>query len=132
MTEEKGATVNLALWFVASILAAVFLASGASKLVQPRAKVIASGYEWAEDYSQRQVNLIGVAEVLGAVGLILPAALNALEWLTPTAAGGLALLMSCAALVHIRRNETRPAVNVLVLGAIAAAFAVLRFGPYGL
>jgi hypothetical protein len=122
--------VNIALWIVASVLAAVFLASGASKILQPREKVIASGYKWAEDYTPDQVKLIGVIEAIGAIGLILPAALGILEILTPMAATGLALVMVAAALVHVRRNETKHVVMPLVLGAIAATVAVLRFGPY--
>ncbi len=122
--------MNIALWIVASVLAAVFLASGAAKILQPREKVIASGYKWAEDYSSAQVKLIGVAEAVGAVGLIVPAALGILEILTPMAATGLAVLMVAAVLVHVRRNETKSVVKPLVLGAIAATVAVLRFGPY--
>jgi uncharacterized membrane protein YphA (DoxX/SURF4 family) len=122
--------VNIALWIVASVLAAVFLASGASKILQPREKVIASGSKWAEDYSPDKVKLIGVIEAIGAIGLILPAALGILEILTPMAATGLALVMVAAVLVHLRRNETNHVVNPLVLGAIAATVAVLRFGPY--
>lgn len=122
--------MNIALWIVASVLAAVFLASGASKILQPREKLIAGGYKWAEDYAPVQVKLIGVIEAVGAVGLILPAALGILEILTPLAATGLALVMVAAVLVHLRRNETKHMVNPLVLGAIAATVAVLRFGPY--
>jgi uncharacterized membrane protein YphA (DoxX/SURF4 family) len=122
--------VNIALWIVASVLAAVFLASGASKILQPREKVIASGYRWAEDYTPDQVKLIGVIEAIGAIGLILPAALGILEILTAMAATGLALVMVAAALVHLRRNETKHVVKPLVLGALAATVAVLRFGPY--
>lgn len=121
--------MNIALWIAAAVLAAAFLASGASKILQPREKVIAAGYKWAEDYSSLQVRLIGVVEVVGAAGLILPAALGVLEVLTPLAAAGLVLVMAAAAVVHVRRNEPKHIVNPLVLGAIAATVAALRFGP---
>ncbi|MQA08999.1 MAG: DoxX family protein [Pseudonocardiaceae bacterium] len=122
--------MNIALWIVASVLAAAFLASGAAKIFQPREKLIAGGYGWAEDVSPLQVKLIGVVEAVGAVGLIVPAALGILEVLTPAAGVGLALVMVVAVLVHIRRHETKHVVSPLVLGAIAAAVAVLRFGPF--
>lgn len=122
--------MNIALWIVASVLAAAFLASGASKILQSREKVIVGGYKWAEDYSAPQVKLIGVIEAMGAVGLIVPAALGMLEVLTPMAAAGLALLMVAAARVHVRRHETKHIGGPLVLGVIAAVVAVLRFGPY--
>lgn len=122
--------MNIALWIVASLLAAAFLASGAAKITQPRDKLIAGGYDWAEDYSPSQVKLIGVVEALGGVGLVLPAALGILAILAPAAGAGLALLMICAALAHVRRNELRNLANPLILGSIAAAVSVLRFGPY--
>lgn len=122
--------MNVALWIVAGLLAAVFLASGGSKILQPREKVIAAGYTWAEDYSSLQVTLIGVVEVVGAVGLVLPAAVGLVEVLTPLAAAGLALVMVAATFVHVRRHETNVLASPVALGAFAAALAVLRFGPY--
>jgi uncharacterized membrane protein YphA (DoxX/SURF4 family) len=122
--------MNIALWIVASVLAAAFGASGAAKILQPREKIIASGYAWAEDYSAAQVKLIGVVEVVGAVGLLLPAAVGVLDVLTPTAAACLALVMIAAALVHVRRRETNHVSRPLVLAVIAVVVAVLRCGPY--
>lgn len=122
--------MNIALWIVASLLAALFGASGASKALQRRERIIASGYTWAEDYSAAQVKLIGVVEGIGAVGLVLPAAVGLFEVLTPLAAAGLAVVMAVVALVHVRRDETQHIGKPLVLGVIAATVAVLRFGPY--
>jgi hypothetical protein len=78
---------------------------------------------WVEDFSQGAVRLIGTLEVLGAVGLVLPALTGALPWLTPLAAAGLVLLMIGAALTHLRRTEYgNIAVNAVLL--ILAAFVV--------
>jgi len=123
--------MNVALWVAAVLLALIFLASGVSKHSQPPEKLIARGYGWAEDFSPTQIKLIGVAEVLGATGLILPAALGIQETLTPLAAAGLALLMAGAAVVHIQRKEFKILVSPLVLGGIGAVLAALRLGPYG-
>ena len=122
--------MNIVLWIAASVLALVFFASGLSKIVQPREKIIASGFAWAEDFSPTHVKLIGLVEVLGAVGLVLPPALGIVEVLSPLAAAGLALVMVVAAVVHIRRDELKFLAGPFALGAVAMAVAALRFGTY--
>ena len=69
-------------------------------------------------------------EVLGAIGLIVPAATGIAPILTPVAALGLALVMAAAVLVHVRRKEQFA--SPLVFGLLALVVAVLRFGPYAL
>ena len=70
-----------------------------------------------------------MVEILGAIGLILPAALDIAPVLTPLAASGLALTMLLAALTHLRRKEY-PMIGVnLVLGGPALFVAIMRFGP---
>jgi uncharacterized membrane protein YphA (DoxX/SURF4 family) len=122
--------MNITLWIAASLLAFAFLASGASKLSLPREKLIAKGYAWAEDFSPAQVKLLGILEVLGAVGLVVPPALGILEVLSPVAAAGLALYMVGAVTVHIRREEMNYLATPAVLAILPAGLAVLRFGPY--
>jgi uncharacterized membrane protein len=67
--------MNVVLWILAALLAVAFLFSGITKLTQPREK-LAVRMGWVEDFSPRTVKVIGVLEVLAAIGLILPAALN--------------------------------------------------------
>lgn len=70
-------------------------------------------------------------EVLGALGLILPALLGVATVLVPIAATGLALVMVGAAVVHVRRGDgVQAAIPSLVLAALAAVVAWGRFGPY--
>jgi len=121
--------MNITLWIIAGLLAAAFLAAGAMKLAQPKAKLAESGMAWTEDFSDSQVKLIGLVEVLGAIGLILPAALDIAPILTPLAAAGLALTMLGATVVHARRGEKSSIPVTLVLAALAAFVAVMRFGP---
>ncbi len=121
--------MNIALWIVAGLLAAAFAAAGIMKLTQPKEKLAASGLGWTEDFSAGAVKALGALEVLAAVGLILPAALDILPVLVPLAALGLVLLMAGAVLTHARRKET-PAIAInLVLLALAAVVVVGRFGP---
>jgi len=121
--------MNITLWIIAGVLAAAFAAAGLMKLAQPKAKLAESGMAWTEDFTDSQIKLIGLIEVLGAIGLILPAALDIAPVLTPIAAAGLALNMLGATIVHARRGETSNLVVTLVLAALAAFVAVMRFGP---
>ena len=122
--------MNITLWIIAGLLAAAFAAAGLMKLAQPKAKLAESGMAWTEEFSEGQVKGIGAVEVLGAIGLILPAALGIAEILTPLAAAGLALTMVGATVVHARRGEKSNIPVTVVLGALAAFVAVMRFGPY--
>ena len=122
--------MNQALWIVAIVLAASFAGSGLMKLLVPKDKLVSSGQGWAQDYTPTNIRLIGVAELLGAAGLILPAVTHIAPILAPLAAVGLVLVMVGAAAVHARRKE---AVNIVV-NAVFLGLAVFvawgRFGPY--
>ena len=119
--------MNIVLWIIAVVLAVAFGAAGFLKLTKPRSE-LAENMDWVEDFSERTVKLIGAAEVLGALGLVLPAALDIAPVLTPLAASGLALTMALAALTHARRKEF-PMIGVnVVLGGLALFVAIMRFG----
>ncbi len=122
--------MNVVLWIVAGVLAAAFLASGLMKLAQPKKKIVDSGMGWAEDFSDGAVKGIGALEVLGALGLILPAVFDVATVLVPIAATGLALIMLGAAVTHARRKESQMVVVNVVLLLLAAFVAWGRFGPY--
>jgi uncharacterized membrane protein YphA (DoxX/SURF4 family) len=122
--------MNLALWIIAIVLAVVFLGSGLMKQFVPKDKLVTAGQGWAQDYSPTNIRLIGVAEILGAIGLVVPAATHIAPMLVPLAAVGLALVMAGAVAVHARRKETMNiAVNVVLI-ALAVFVAWGRFGPY--
>jgi uncharacterized membrane protein len=120
--------MNIALWIAAGLLAVAFLAAGLSKLVQPKEK-LAERTPYVEDFSAGAVKAIGALEVLGAIGLILPAVTKIAPILVPLAATGLALMMVGAIVVHLRRGEKAIAVNFVLL-ALAVFVAWGRFGPY--
>lgn len=120
--------MEIALWVVAGLLAAIMLVGGVVKAVQPREKLLSSGITWAEDYSDHAVRLIGIEELLGAIGLALPAMLDIAPILVPIAATCLALLMAGASVVHLRRGE-QSAIRIPLALLVAAAFAGSgRFG----
>src|SRR3954451_24759528 len=122
--------MNVFLWIFQAILAAAFALAGVQKSTQPKEKLV-SRLPWVEDFSQGTVRFIGSMELLGPLGLILPAATGIAPILTPIAATGLAVMMVLAAATHIRRKESSAVVFNLVLFVLAAVVAWGRFGPYG-
>jgi len=122
--------MNIALWIITALLAVVFLAVGFMKLTQPKPALVTGGQGWAEDYPDNGIKAIGALEVIGALGLVLPALLNTASILVPLAAVGLAVLMVGAAITHARRGEYPNIVANLVLAALAIFIAVQRFGPH--
>lgn len=124
--------MNIALWIVAGLLALAFLAAGGMKLSQPKEKLAKSGLAWVNDFSAGQVKTIATFEVLGAVGLILPAVTGIAKVLVPVAAVGLAVVMAGAMFTHARRKEYQSiGINVVLL-LLAVFVAWGRFGPYPL
>ena len=122
--------MDLALWITAGLLAAVFLFAGSTKLFLSREKLAeAPGGGWVLDFSAGFVKALGAVEILGAVGLVLPALFGIAPVLVPLAAVGLATIMVGAAIVTYRRREpTHVLVDVTYL-AMAVFVAFGRFGP---
>lgn len=117
-------TVSVVAWILQIVLALAFLAAGLTKLTRPRPALVGAGMAWVEDFPDSTVKTVGALEVLGAVGLVLPAVVGVATWLVPVAAIGLALTMAGAVVVHVRRRET--VLPPLVLGVAAAVLAVTR------
>lgn len=122
--------MNIALWIVAGLLAAAFLAAGLMKALRPKEELAKSGLAWVEDFSPGMVKTIGVLEVLAAVGLILPAVLDIAPIFVPLAALGLVLMMIGAVVVHVRRAEFQAIAPSAVLLVLSAFVAWGRFGPH--
>lgn len=123
--------MNTVLWIVAGLLAFAYLASGGGKLILPKRKIADFGASarWVEDFSPGSVKAIGALEVLGAVGLILPAALDIAPALVPLAALGLVMIMTGAVVTRIRRQEFTFMLADLAYLALAGFVAWGRFGP---
>lgn len=120
--------MNNALWIVQGLLALVYVAAGGLKLVRPREQLVASGdFDWMKDSSDAAVKAVGLVEILGALGVILPWLTGIAPILTPIAATGLAVVQIFALRVHLVRHEHRPLpVNALLL-LLAAFTAAGRF-----
>lgn len=122
--------MNGVVWGFAWVLAAMFFPVGLYKLVKTRQQLIDGPWDWAEDFSARTIKLIGVAEILGAIGLVLPPLVDVAPLLSPIAACGLLLMMIGAFFTHIRREEH----HLLLINAPLMVLLIVviwgRFGPY--
>lgn len=116
--------MNIALWIVQGILGAGFIFSGWMKAF--RYEKAKASWPWVNDVSRGFVFFIGIVELIGVLGLILPQATDIAPVLTPIAAIGLAAIVLLGALFHAKRNEYRDiGVNIVFL-ALAVFVAIGR------
>ena len=114
--------MNIALWVFQVLLAVAFFAHGMMMVAPPAeiaAQMNASLPRWFQLF-------LGVAEVLAAVGLVLPGLTRILPWLVSWAAGGIIIVMVSATGYHVVRGEVSPAVTTLILLVMAAFVAYMR------
>jgi len=118
--------VDIALWIVSGLLAAMFLLAEAMKVAMPKEKLLPI-MQWSKNWSRPQLQALGAVEVLGAIGLILPRALNIAPVLTPLAAVGCAIVMAGATITHIRMKDYKGTGMPVVLLILAIVVAAGRF-----
>jgi uncharacterized membrane protein YphA (DoxX/SURF4 family) len=121
--------MNIALWIVQALLAALFLFAGATKLILPIEEMTKQMQLPMPGWFLR---FIGVCEVLGGLGLVLPWLLGILPRLTPLAAAGLVIIMIGAAVLTLASGDIVMALIPLVVGVLAAfvAYGRWRLAPY--
>ena len=124
--------MTYALWIVQVLLALLFLFAGGTKLVIPPDVLASMGSPNQIPLPGWFVRFIGVAEVLGALGLILPGLLRIKPWLTPLAAAGLVVIMIGATALTIAADGVAAGVVSLVVGLLAAfvAYGRWRLAPH--
>ncbi|MEQ9117459.1 DoxX family protein [Fulvivirga sp.] len=108
--------INILLWVAQGIVAALFFFAFYAKLLQP-AEETAKMMPWVAE-QPTLATIAGIADLLGALGLILPAALRIQPKLTTLAAYGGVLLMLAGTAFHLMRGET----EVIGLNIILIAF----------
>jgi hypothetical protein len=120
-------TMNVALWIVQGLLAALFLFAGGAKLVLPLDQM--AGPVALPGWFLR---FLGVAEVLGALGLVLPGLLRIRPSLTSLAAAGLVIIMIGATVVTLVGGMVAVALMNVVVALLAAfvAYGRWRLAPY--
>lgn len=126
--------MNTALWIVAGLLSAAYLAGGLSQLLMSKERFRSFGpsQHWVDDFGAGHIKAIGSIKIVGATGLVLPALLGVAPVLVPLAATGLMLVMAGAGTTRFRRSEWRYLAGDLVFLSLLAFVAWGRFGPYGL
>jgi uncharacterized membrane protein YphA (DoxX/SURF4 family) len=113
--------INVAIWTVQVLLACLFLFAGGAKLVLPIA-------EMTKQFPLPGLFLrfLGVVELMGAAGLILPSLLRIRPYLTPLAAGGLVIIMSGATAISMAGGTVTPAIPPFVIGCLAGLVLYAR------
>jgi uncharacterized membrane protein YphA (DoxX/SURF4 family) len=119
--------MELAVWIVSWLLAVAFVVGGASRALVPPERLAGVGLAWVRDVPAPLLKTIGVLEVLGGLGLVLPVLTGILSVLTPIAACGLAVIMLGGLVFHLRRREWQGVPITLVLAAATIFVAVARF-----
>ena len=114
--------LHVSLWLAQLLLAAAFLLVGYTHAIAPIAVAVARA-PWVASLPEALIRFIGVVELAGALGILLPGATRIQPTLTPLAAAGLATMMALAIPFHLVRGETNEIVINLVLGALAAFVA---------
>lgn len=113
--------LNSLTWVFSSVLALVFLVTGLTKGLFYQKALRA--FQWVEDVPRWLVRIIGVLEILGALGLILPAATGVYPMLSVYAAAGLAVLMLSAGTFHAQRRERDMVAVTMLLMLLAGLVA---------
>jgi uncharacterized membrane protein YphA (DoxX/SURF4 family) len=108
--EANNNNMNTTLWILQSLIAAVFLYSGVQKSIYSEHILVARGQTGVEGLSAGLIRFIGISEILGAIGIIVPMLIHILPILTTISATCLAVIMIPAAITHHRRHEPK---NVL-------------------
>ncbi|MEM7655546.1 MAG: DoxX family protein [Bacteroidota bacterium] len=113
---KQSPVLNILLWVVQGLLALAFLFAGFFKLATPMEE-LATNMPWVTETPSWLVRFIGLAEVAGAIGLIVPAATRIKPNLTPMAALGIIAIMVLAAIFHLTREGEAPMVlnNVFMI-----------------
>jgi hypothetical protein len=121
--------VDVVLWVVTGILAAMMVVAGGTKASQPREKLAAAGpgMAYVEDFDDTTIKAIGIAEIIGAAGLIFPGMLGVAPILVPISAICLAILMAGAVVTHLQRGERFAVGMPLALLAASIVVAIGRF-----
>jgi uncharacterized membrane protein YphA (DoxX/SURF4 family) len=120
--------MNVALWIVQGLLAVAFIASGSMKLFAYQKFGKQSEKSGKTGITRGLAAFIGISEIAGALGVVLPMATNIAPGLSPWAAVGLATIMLLAIVFHLRRHESP--VPALILFLLSAFVVYGRFSNW--
>jgi uncharacterized membrane protein len=117
--------MNTLLWVLQSLMAVTFFVPGIFKLIFSEQQLVAKGMAGVEGLPLAVIRFIGIMEILGAIGIILPMLLNILPELTVVSAIGFALIMIPAEIISCKRHEYKKVfINAII-------FLICIFISYG-
>ncbi|MEE6179353.1 DoxX family protein [Mycobacterium sp. 050134] len=119
--QAMGGAMGVALLVLSTGLAAGFAAAGTMKLVLSRSQLALRGASWAADFGSGTVRFVGLTELVGAMGILVPVIVSIPQgWSLAAAAAGLIVVSLGAAVIHARRREPAMIVlNVALLAVVA-------------
>jgi len=120
--------MNVAAWVLQGVLAAFYLVAGGMKALT---NIAQNQMSWAKDRPKGFVRFVGTAEILGALGIVLPLLTGILPWLTLPAALGLAVVQVLAiGMIHLPRKEFGALPLNTLLMALAVFAAIARWNLF--
>ena len=123
--------MDYGLWIIQACLAVLFIAFGCMKLLKSKDELKGiDKLHYVDDFSERDLKLIRMLEVLGAIGLILNQLTGILSWLVTISSFGLVLTMLVAMIIHLRRGDGLKALMINVILLLMASF--ITYGRFDL
>jgi len=116
--------MNIVLWILQILLAVAFAAHGWLLVFPPTPELLA---QMNEQMGVSFRIFLGIAEWLGAIGLLLPGLTRIMPWLTSAAAFGLMIVVGSATVLHLMRGETSSAITTAVLFVLCTIVAYMRW-----
>lgn len=117
--------MEIALWIGQILLVAIFLPSGIFKTIKSREYLVKTGQIWFGDFPLPTIRFIGISEILGSIGSVLPWYLDLLPMLTPLSALGFAVIMILAIRMHLIRLKVNAEARSKELYSIRWTFVIL-------
>jgi putative oxidoreductase len=123
--------MNIALWIVQVLVALVFFVVGFMKAFLPL-ETLAETFQWVPSFPSAFVRFLGICEMLGAIGMVLPPLAHILPWLASAAAGGFILTAGGGTVVHLSRREYSViSVNiVLIIFSLFIIYGRVALAPF--
>ena len=119
--------MNILLWIIQILLALLFIFAGGMKLVVPTDLLMAQAPPGSTQFPSWFMKFIGVVELLGGLGLILPGIFRRRQDLTPLAAAGLVIVMIGAVAISVKDHGIQAGVTPLIVGLLCAFVAYGRW-----
>jgi len=123
--------MDTALWVIQGLLAAFFIMPGIGKVSSSKQKHVEDGH-LKPDASIAPIRILGIFELLGCVGIIVPWLTNIVPVLTPITAVCFCLVMLAGLVVHAQKKEYKMLPMLVIVLALAAVVAYYRFSQYSL